>query len=182
MTLVVKSSGDDCGPPRPRTHWQTRGGHKTDRRDGAQREGCEEEMRWERAGRTNPHWDLCHVPLRSKQNGERRERGEMEEDAKIEQVSKVKFASMIPAFPTRLIKPGLWLGLNYITQLKLRFGSPSADNEPLSEEPGSRDLDYQDETSSGMDWTHTDRPTETNFSDSDTEKTCMYPPTISPAY
>lgn len=66
------------------------------RKDGTLRKRCEEEMKWERAGRTDPHWDLCHVPLRSKQNGERRERGKMEEDAKIEQVSRVKFQPFPP--------------------------------------------------------------------------------------
>lgn len=157
MTLVVKSSDDDCAGSRSRTLGDKLGVDTKQTERTALRKRCEEEMRWERAGRTDPHWDLCHVPLRSKQNGERRERGKMEEDAKIERVSRVKFASMIPAFPTRLIKLWLWLSLNCITQLKLWFGSPSADNEPLSEEPGSGDLDYEDETCSGdvvMNWTH----------------------------
>lgn len=141
--------------------------------------GAEKKMRArDEVGRSWKDWPSLRFVSRSfalkaeRRNGERREGGKKEEDVKIERVSKVKFASTIPAFPTRLIKLWLWLSLNYITQLKLWFGSPSAVNEPLSEEPGSGDLDYEDETCSGdgvMNWTHADRPIETNFRYSNTQ-------------
>lgn len=96
----------------------------TERGRGEKRKRPEEEMSGKelegvRLWRTEPHWDLCHVPLRSKQ-GEKwgEETGRIREPVikkekkrkrmqNFKSASGVKFLWMIPTFPTRLIK--LWL-------------------------------------------------------------------------